>query len=344
VLALVLVLGGGAFAFTGGFGLVPGATETAPPTLTVAVAAVSETPALAATLAPTATRDQSTPTPDRVSTQLAAIQQTQAALQAAVASPTPSQTPDLTATTAACVFDFALLDQQPPDGRSLTVGAGVTKILTLRNTGTCSFPDGTLLAEINLPAGAEPFFVPVPVAAAEATVVVSFDWPGRRQPGEVVRAFELRRPADLAIGQPLRFTYRYVPAATQRPAPSPSPGLPTQPPAPPTRTAAGLTDIYPEAYVGCAYQGEGGMDFNCTVKLGWVGGSGRMTLYVDGQQIGAFNPGEAMFYNLISRRCLAKAYNLRLVDDGTLTQISKDFYFDPAGNGGLFPGGACTLP
>ena len=36
--------------------------------------------------------------------------------------------------------------------------------------------------------------------------------------------------------------------------------------------------------------------------------------------------------------------NLRLVDDGTLSQISKDFYFDPASNGGLFPGGACTLP
>jgi hypothetical protein len=344
VLVLILVLGGGAFAFTGGFGLLPGPTDTVAPTRTAAVAAVSETPAFVATPAPTATRDNSTPTPDLVNTQLASLQQTQAALQAAVASPTPSSTPDLTATAAACVFDFALLDQQPPDGRTLTVGAGTTKLLTLRNTGTCGFPEGTLLTEVNRPAGAEAFFVRVPVVAPEATIEVSFEWPGRRQPGQMLRVFELRRPGDLTIGLPLSFTYSYVPAATQRAAPTPTPVLPTQPPAPPTRPAAGLTDLYPEAYVGCAYQGEGSMDFNCTVKLGWVGGSGRMTLYVDGQQIGAFSPGESMFYNIVSRRCLAKAYNLRLVDDGTLTQISKDFYFDPGGNGGLFPGGACTLP
>jgi len=85
------------------------------------------------------------------------------------------------------------------------------------------------------------------------------------------------------------------------------------------------------------------MDYNCTVKLGWVGGSGRMTLYVDGLQIGAFNPGESIFYNIISRRCLPKPYSLRLVDDGSLTQISKDFYFDPASNASLFPGGSCTV-
>jgi serine/threonine-protein kinase len=342
-LALVLALGGGAFAFTGGFGLLPASTSTVAPTRTAALAAVSQTPA-APTHAPSATADNSTATPDRVSTQLASIQQTQAALQAAVASPTPSATPDLTATTAACVFDYALVDQVPPDGRTLAVGAGVTKLVTLRNTGTCSFPEGTLLAEVNLPAGAEPFSVLVPAVGLEAAVEVSFDWPGRRQPGQVVRVFELHRPGGLAIGQPLSFTFTYVPSATQRPAPSFTPALPTQPPATPTRAAAGLSDIYPEAYIGCAYQGDGGMDFNCTVKLGWAGGSGRMTLYVDGQQIGAFNPGEPMFFNVISRRCLAKAYNLRLVDDGTLTQISKDFYFDPASNGGLFPGGACTLP
>jgi hypothetical protein len=282
-----------------------------------------------------------------VETQLASLQQTQVALQAAVASPTPSQTPDLTATAAACAYAYALLDQQPPDGRTLTTGAGVTKLITLRNTGTCGFPEGTLLAEVNRPANAEPFVVRVPVVAPEATVEVSFDWPGPRQPGQVVRTFELRRPGDLLIGQPLSFTFTYAPAATQRPAATAAPtqpAAPTPPPATPTRAAAGLTDIYPEAYVGCVYQGEGGMDFNCTVKLGWVGGSGRMTLYVDGQQIGAFNPGESMFYNIVSRRCLAKAYNLRLVDDGSVTQISRDFYFDPAGNGGLFPGGACTLP
>ncbi|MCC6192000.1 MAG: protein kinase [Anaerolineales bacterium] len=346
VLVLLLVLGGGAFAFTGGFGLLDRATETPASTRTTAVAAVSETtpPEATATSAPSATRDNSTATPDRVSTQLASLQQTQAALQAAVASATSTSTPDLTATAAACAFDYALVDQQPPDGRTLTAGAGVNKVLTLSNSGTCAYPEGTLLVELNLPANARPFSVPVPGLAPAATAEVSFDWPGRRQPGDITRTFELRRPGDAAIGQPLTFTFKYVAAATQRPAATPVPTQPPPPPASPTPAAAGLSDIYPSAYVGCNYQGDGGMDYNCTTRLGWVGGSGRMTLYVDGQQIGAFNPGEAMYYNIISRRCFPKPYNLRLVDDGTLTQISKDFYFDPAGNGGLFPGGGCTLP
>jgi hypothetical protein len=70
-----------------------------------------------------------------------------------------------------------------------------------------------------------------------------------------------------------------------------------------------------------------------------------MTLSLDGQQVGAFNSaaGESMYYNIVSRRCLPKPYSIHLVDDATVTQISKDFYFDPASNGGLFPGGACTV-
>jgi hypothetical protein len=230
--------------------------------------------------------------------------------------------------------------QDPPDGKSLGVRTGVQKALTLQNTGTCAFPDGTLLVE-TLPAdGSTPVSVTVPSIAPSATAVVSFDWPGRTSAGETVRVFELHAPNELVIGEPLTLTLHYLPAATPRPTATNTPALPT---VTPTSAAAGLTDIYPAAYVGCAYQNNN-MDYNCTVKLGWAGGSGRMTLYVDGLQIGAYNPGESIFYNIVSRRCLPKAYSLRLVDDGTLTQVSKDFFFDPSANGSLFPGGACTLP
>jgi hypothetical protein len=297
-------------------------------------------PASATVPAPTATIDNSTATPDAESTRNASLALTLEALQVAVASATPTNTPDLTATQAACTYDYTVTEQEPPDGKTLTVRTGVQKSLTLQNTGVCAFPEGVLLVETNLAAGAAPVTVTVPSVEPNGTAAITFDWPGRTSVGDTVRTFELRQPGDVVIGQTLTLTLKYAaPAATARPAAS---NTPVPPPATATAGAAGLTDIYPAAYIGCSYQ-NGGMDYNCTVKLGWVGGSGRMTLYVDGLQIGAYNPGESIFYNIISRRCLPKAYSLRLVDDGTLTQISKDFFFDPSSNGSLFEGGACTV-
>ncbi len=110
--------------------------------------------------------------------------------------------------------------------------------------------------------------------------------------------------------------------------------------------AEAVTLIFPSAYIGCVYQGDGNMDYNCTVKVGWSGtGLGRMTLYLDGIQVGeGFQATESKFYNIVSRRCLPRAYSIRLVDDATLTQITRDFFFDPSANGSLFPGGGCTVP
>ena len=69
-----------------------------------------------------------------------------------------------------------------------------------------------------------------------------------------------------------------------------------------------------------------------------------MTLSLDGQQVGAFNSaaGEQMYYNVVSRRCFARSYNIALIDDATATLAQGDFYFDPAPNASSFPGGGCT--
>jgi hypothetical protein len=346
VLFVVGVVGGGAFAFTGGFGFLGNATETVAPTRTetlVAFTATNPPPPSETAPAPTATVDGSTPTPNAVETQLASIQQTQAAIQAAVASPTPSNTPDLTATFAACTYDYGLAGQDPPDNRQLTTRTAISKTLTLRNTGTCAFPEGAVISETNLAANAAPFTVTVPAIAPEATGEVRFHWPGLNSPGTSTRSFVLLGLDSLPIGQPMTFTLRYVASATQAPPPSATPTL-----APPTATtpAGGLTDIFPSAFIGCSYQGDGNMDYNCTVKVGWSGtGLGRMTLYLDGIQVGeGFQATESKFYNIVSRRCLPRAYSIRLVDDATLTQIQRDFFFDPSANGSLFPGGGCTLP
>jgi hypothetical protein len=92
VVVLFLALGGGAFALTRGFGLFnrPAATHTVAPT-----ASLSSPTAAAPTgtmAAPTATTLAGTGTPDRVASQVAALQETQAALQAAYENIKPTDT------------------------------------------------------------------------------------------------------------------------------------------------------------------------------------------------------------------------------------------------------------
>jgi hypothetical protein len=335
----LLVIVGGAFALTNGFGLMarPSATATDRPTLTAQAPTSTNEPAA------TATVRAGTNTPDAVATQFAAIQETQAALVAGLATSTPTQTPDLTATALACTYDFEVVAQDPADGSTFATGAAKRKTLTISNTGVCAYPAGTLLTETVPSTGLAPIALELPAIEPGAQDQVSFDWPGLRQAGTMTRVFEVHLPDGTVVGNPLTFTFKYAVAATQRPA---NTNTPVPPAATATKPAAtGLTDIYPGPTIGCVYQGDGGIDYNCTLRLGWGGqGTGRMTLYLDGQQVGAFNSaaGEQMYYNVVSRRCFGRSYNLRLVDDATATQKSGDFFFDPVGNAASFPGGGCT--
>ena len=245
-------------------------------------------------------------------------------------------------TAAACTYDYKLSGQQPEDGKSVVVNIKITKVLTITNTGACPFQPGTVLSETTINSAFTPISFTVPTAAPQATAVVSFDWPGRKTPGTLSRAFVMLDPKLAPIGRPMTFTLKYILGATPVPPPTA-----TNPPAPATNTppaSAGLTDVGPAAVVACKYQGQNDMDYNCTIRLTYAGGSGRMTLSLDGQQVTAFQAGEGVFFNVVSRRCTPRPYNLTLVDDGTNSQVSKNYFFDPAANAGSFPGGGCILP
>jgi hypothetical protein len=331
VILVLLVVTSAAFAFTNGFGMLARATETATQAPS-ATTAPTDTEAAQ----PTATTAAGTATPDLVATQFAVIQLTQDAFQAALATATPTQTPDLTATFEACTFAYALTEQEPPDGRTLTTGANTRKTLTITNTGDCAYPAGTVMTETvpspNLP-GVQ-FDVP-PVAPGEVAELF-FDWPGLRQAGTMTRVFEMRLPGDLVVGEPMTFTYRYAPAATQRPA---NTNTPAPPPATATSSVAPLTDLFPQNHIGCFYQG---IDYRCSAVLSHVGGSGPYTLYVNDVRIGQFSAAETLVYDFVGRRCLNAVYTIRLVDDGTVSQIAESFFFDPTSDPALFPGGGCT--
>jgi predicted Ser/Thr protein kinase len=340
VILLLLVVVGGAFAFTNGFGLLnqPAPTDTpAPPTSTATLE-----PSSTNSPPPSATIPAGSATPDLIGTQLASLQQTQEAIQAAVASATASNTPDLTQTQAACTFGFSISSQQPEDKRNVPVSSNISKTLTLLNTGTCPFEPGTVLTETNAVAPAPPISATVPAIQPNDTGTVAFTWPGRRTAGEVVRVFEIHGPDDALIGEPITLTLRYLVAATLTPVPTA-----TQPPPPATATspaAAGLTDLFLQSVTDCRYVGDNGMDYQCTGIVGRVGGVGPFTVSVDGVDSRHIDIGQTITIQMRGRRCTLWAHTINLFDDGTLTGISKQQSFDPAGNGSLFPGGSCTLP
>ncbi len=342
---LLLLLAGGAFAFTNGFGLLnrPAATDTPAPTGTATIAASTT-----ASPPPTATVPEGSATADRVGTQLASLQDTQAAIQAGLASATPTNTPDLTQTQAACTYGYAVSAQEPEDNKALPLNSNISKTLTLLNTGTCPFEPGTVLTQTNAVAPAAPITAIVPAIEPNATGIVALNWPGRRTAGEIVRVFVMLSPDAIVIGDPITLTQRYIvvtpvpPAATRTPVPPPA----TETPAvPPTATpGGGLTALFLSGVTGCRYVGDTQMDYACIGIVGQSGGIGPFTVSVDGANSRHVGVGETITINIVGRRCTAWAHTINLFDDGTQTGISNAQFFDPASNGGLFPDGGCTLP
>jgi len=342
IILLLLLAAGTAFAFTGGFGLLAKPAATATQFIPTTTATTAPTSTATSAPAATPTVPAGSPTPDRVSTQLASIQETQSAIQASVASATPTNTPNQTATAAACTFDYAVSTQQPDDGKTLVVGTNVSKTVTISNTGVCAYLPGTVISETTTIAGSQSITASVPAIAPQATGDVTFNWPGRKSAGTTTRAFVMLGPNNAAIGQPLTLTLKYIPGATAVPPPTDTPAAPAATDTPPA--PAGLTDIYLRSVTDCRYVGDSNMDYQCTGVLGYVGGVGPFTVSVDGANSQHFDIGQTITFAIRSRRCTLWVHTVSLFDDGTTTGKSKPQTFNPAANGSLFPGGACTLP
>jgi hypothetical protein len=345
-LLLLLLIVGGAFAFTNGFGLLnrPAATSTPAPSTSTATLAPSST----ATPLPTATVPVGSETPDRVGTQLASLQDTQAAIQAGLATATPTNTPDLTQTQAACTFGYSVSAQQPEDNKALPLNSNISKTLTLLNTGTCPFEAGTVFTQTNPVGSAQPITAAVPAIQPNATGDIALHWPGRKTPGDIVRVFEMLGPDAVLIGEPITLTQRYIvvtpvpPKATATPVPPPATATLAVPPS--VTPGGGLTSVYLSGVTGCSYVGDTQADYACVGIVGQAGGIGPFTVSVDGANGRHVDVGQTITINIVGRRCLAWAHTINLFDDGTQSGISNGQFFDPTAHGNLFPGGACTTP
>lgn len=140
--------------------------------------------------------------------------------------PTPSFTPTInttatfaalteiarqqTATANACIWDYAIVEQNPPDGTLTPVRAGqeYTREITLQNTGTCAWEANTALVFVvgsgeDFDAGSGGRIFIRQRIEVGATYVLTFSGRTPNKGDIYTGQWQLRTPGQIAIGQPL---------------------------------------------------------------------------------------------------------------------------------------------
>jgi serine/threonine-protein kinase len=109
-----------------------------------------------------------------------------------------------TATTAACDFNYEIIDQKPADGDYIATGSDYTRQITFRNTGTCPWERNTSLTFVSgesLNAGPR-IFIRQRVAVGE-DYVLAFTGKIPANGGRLMGTWELRTPGLIPIGKPI---------------------------------------------------------------------------------------------------------------------------------------------
>ncbi|PJF41132.1 MAG: hypothetical protein D6737_14900, partial [Chloroflexi bacterium] len=196
----------------------PTMTNTPSPTLTPTPSATfTDIPTETPTPSPTPTetpsqtpRPSNTPRPTRTST------------QTNTPGPTNTATPNITETLAeatrqlqletetiaACVFDYAIIQQTPEDGDFFRADREYTREITLLNTGTCAWERNTSLTFIegeSFNAGPRIFFVTDRVDVGDE-VTLLFEGTTPMTGDFYTGTWELRTPGQVPIGEPIEIS------------------------------------------------------------------------------------------------------------------------------------------
>lgn len=188
----------------------PSLTPTLTPTLTV-----TRTPTASPTRTPTPT---STPTPTNTRRPTRTFTPTITLTPSLTPTPTIDVTRTLqlatqmmemqTATTAACNFNYGILEQTPPDGDYWPAGRAYERRITLINTGTCPWERNTSLTFIrgeNFNVGSY-IFIRSRVNVGETITIVFSGRTPTAQLGLLSGVWELRTPGQIRIGEPLQIS------------------------------------------------------------------------------------------------------------------------------------------
>ncbi len=200
---------------------------------------LTDTPSPSATpeITPGPTATQLTSTDDLQATQISLTLEALATMvirpQTTVANPTP----DLTATQAACEFDYEIVGQSPPNGAVYPELTTLTLSITIVNEGKCPLPDDTQLIYV------EGFHLQGPEAVefgheiqpgGRLDVALALRTPAYNADRSVVSStWAIVLPDGTRIGRPLTFELRLfdtTPAAPESTSISPAPPVTSSPP------------------------------------------------------------------------------------------------------------------
>jgi WD40 repeat protein len=259
-------------------------------------------------------------------------------------SPTPTSaftpTPNLTATIAACDYDYAVVSQRYEPSSELFPGKFYIPIrqdfvafIRVRNTGECEWERFSELAYVSGEGFGAPESISVPIIVSVGEEF-TFEIPMHAPPRNIEHTGEwvLRTPGGLPIGLPLKITiFAYDP---REPATIATPVERAEATLTPSEGggALGFTPSVSE----CGYAGD---DFVCSV---FVNPGGGVPPYTVSSSFGSTAVGAPYVVQVRNRRCISFAYSISVTDRaGSVTR--QDLWFDPTLEASAFPDGACSL-
>ena len=263
--------------------------------------------------------------------------------------PTDTPTPEVVEEIV-CVYDAEEVDiytyQSSTNGTSAPVGSGLSLNFVLRNTGNCSWPEGTSLQHSS---GRhfgqdEPFVLTtLPEPETEATVRIERLFVPA-DAGEYLSGWNLVDDAGNVIGDELQFGLIAYATAT---------AVPTATVTPEVVDAGGGDDGssgdepvgFAFDFSNCTYPG-GGSEYECRLNIVPYGGpSGTYTVWVfDADQPAEYQQRSGSITHFLSaRRCSPWIHSVKIQNNQSGEEITQDMYFDPTSRA-LFPDGTCSLP
>lgn len=345
IVALFIVVGGVLAAngfFRGG--------EEATPTIP-AVAEIEETEVPTSTQTPQPTNTEA---PDVAATSLAQLVIDLTTEAQPSETPTPSRTPTATATTTSTVdatarflvnceagVELVSASRSGFVSNAVTTQFSFTAAWVLQNSGTCPWPASLEWEYVE----GERFDYegdPIPLEETvppgeEITLTASFRAPNT--PGTYESTWQLVNEDGEPFGEPITFTFRAFPPATNTPVPTATSAAP-----PTVQATGGQVAWTPGLISNCEYIGD---DWRCQLTIQpYIEGSdivGEYTVFVfdlPGGQATTYRGQGPFFHFVIARRCAAYNQSLRIVDDVTATELTAPIYVDP---NNYFSGG-CTEP
>lgn len=265
--------------------------------------------------------------------------------------PTNTTTPDATLTQeAVCAANPALLlsdfyTYSNTQNNSAPTGTTSMRLnFVFENNGTqgCVWPEQlqVVALEGETFGQSEPFVFDAGLIPGEEVVVTltGLDTPTRA--GTVEATWQVQTLDGQPFGEPFEFEIVIYIPPTATPAATATTVVVASP------TAAGNVD-FNYFVISCEYPG-GGSEYRCTMTITPYGGVGPYTIEVfdaPGGQPTRYQsmPGNVNHY-MNARRCAQWIHEIKVIDEGSGQQVTKNIFFDPT-SVTLFPGGTgCVEP